>query len=344
MHRAWRGCATAVAAAATATLLGCSDGETPTATPVADSSETEAPVPNSPAGNLPPVIDWVRLSPQEVNPGELLTATVQAHDPEGKEVKVGYSWQFGSHRLSGGEASIHVPTTAKRGDVLRVSVVASDSLTTSKPSHATAEVGNTAPEWRELSLEHPERITPGSKLTIVAGADDHDGDELLFETIWYVNDREHESRGTVFDTSELKRGDSVFAVVLAADKTLTTEERETDKLKIGNSDPTIVSAPGSLSKDAKFDYQLEVTDPDGDRRFRFQLVSAPSGMTIDDSFGKIIWQATEEHKGTHAVEILATDLYGGEARQQFELTVKVRTEETSPAAPASDDSEDLNDN
>lgn len=334
MRRAWRGFAAAAGTATT--LLGCSDGETPTATPVADSSETETAMPNSPSDNVPPLIDWVRLSPREVSPGELLSATVQARDPEGKEVKLGYSWHFGSHRLSGGEAFIRVPTTAKRGDILRVSVVASDSRTTSKPSHATAEVRNTAPEWRELSLEHPERVTPGSRLTIVAGADDHDGDDLHFETTWYVNDREHQSRGTVFDTSELKRGDSVFAVVLAADKTSATEERETDKVKIENSDPTIVSAPGSLSKDARFDYQLEVTDPDGDRRFRFQLVSAPSGMTIDDSFGKITWQATEEHKGTHAVEILATDLYGGAARQQFELTVKVRTEATSPAAPASD--------
>ena len=334
MRREWNRRAAAVATAAA--LLGCSDGETRTTTVVAALPEAATDTSSSPAGNLPPVIDWVRLSPQEVNPGEWLTATVRAHDPEGKEVRFGYSWHFGSHRFPGGEASIRVPATAKRGDVLRVSVVASDSLTTSEASHATAEVGNTAPAWRELSLEHPERLTPGSKLTIVAGANDHDGDELHFETTWYVNDREHPSHGTVFDTSKLKRGDSVFAVVLAADKTLATEERETDKVKIGNSDPTIVSAPGTLSKDATFDYQLKVTDPDGDRRFRFQLVSAPTGMTIDDSFGRVTWQATEEHKGTHTVEILATDLYGGEARQQFELTVKVRAEATAPASPASD--------
>ena len=57
-----------------------------------------------------------------------------------------------------------------------------------------------------------------------------------------------------------------------------------------------------------------------------------------DGSGEVTWRATEEDKGTHRVEIVATDLYGGEARQQFELTVSVRSEESSPAALAEENS------
>ena len=340
MRPAWRRTVAAVASVAGAFLLSCSDAKDPalaTSNPGDDVSLANA-MRDAKLLNAPPVIQSVRLSPQEVKPGELLTAKVEVQDPEGQEVELGYTWRLGAHRLPGGESTMVVPRTAKRGDLLSVSVVASDAESTSGPVQATSEVANSAPEWRELSMEHRERVVPGSKLTISAVADDHDGDELTFDIRWYINNRLARFEGSVFDTRDLKRGDEIFAVVLAADKTNETPERETDTIVIHNAEPTIVSAPGQLSTDGSFSYQVEMEDPDGDRRFRFALASGPPRMKINSSFGEVTWRATEEDKGTHRVEIVATDLYGGEARQQFELTVSVRSEESSPAALAEEDS------
>lgn len=329
----------ALALLVAATLSACGGDEQQAAGTETDSAS--APVQKR--VNLPPVIESVSLTPWEVGPGDVVSAEVETHDPEDQDVKLGFVWHLGDHRFPGGESSIEIPSSAKRGDIVRVTVTASDSLATSKASHATTEIANTAPVWREISLERHKPVVPGSKLTIHAIADDHDGDELTLDTRWFVNKRRVKATGAVFDTSELKRGDVVHAEIVADDGDLETPERETEGVVIVNSDPSFVSAPGRLSQDGSFEYQPELTDADGDRRFRFSLAAAPPDMTIDSSFGNVSWVATEAHQGFHRVEIVARDLHGGEARQRFELTVKVSVDEASPAAPDQGESDDDDD-
>jgi|GEM_PF-1341797 hypothetical protein len=300
-----------------------------------EADETSVQIPN-----LPPRIDSVRLSASEVIPGATLTALVEVHDPEGQDVELGYTWHIGAHRFSGGGSSIEVPSTAKHGDMIRVSVKASDSRLTTKPTEATAEVENSPPVWREIALVHGARVASGSEITMHAIADDHDGDEVAITTQWYVNKRRVQNYSAVFNTSELRRGDVVHATVHASDGDLEAPERESEGVVLENSDPTFISAPGTLSQDGKFKYEPKLQDPDGDRHFRFSLASAPPDMTIDSSFGVVTWTATEKHQGLHQVEIVADDRHGGEARQQFDLTVRVNRNDASPASPDAYDADD----
>jgi hypothetical protein len=255
-------------------------------------------------------------------------------------VELGYTWHIGAHRFSGGGSSIEVPSTAKHGDMIRVSVKASDSRLTTKPTEATAEVENSPPVWREIALVHGARVASGSEITMHAIADDHDGDEVAITTQWYVNKRRVQNYSAVFNTSELRRGDVVHATVHASDGDLEAPERESEGVVLENSDPTFISAPGTLSQDGKFKYEPKLQDPDGDRHFRFSLASAPPDMTIDSSFGVVTWTATEKHQGLHQVEIVADDRHGGEARQQFDLTVRVNRNDASPASPDAYDADD----
>jgi hypothetical protein len=300
-----------------------------------EADETSVQIPN-----LPPRIDSVRLSASEVIPGATLTALVEVHDPEGQDVELGYTWHIGAHRFSGGGSSIEVPSTAKHGDMIRVSVKASDSRLTTKPTEATAEVENSPPVWREIALVHGARVASGSEITMHAIADDHDGDEVAITTQWYVNKRRVQNYSAVFNTSELRRGDVVHATVHASDGDLEAPERESEGVVLENSDPTFISAPGTLSQDGKFKYEPKLQDPDGDRHFRFSLASAPPDMTIDSSFGVVTWTAIEKHQGLHQVEIVADDRHGGEARQQFDLTVRVNRNDASPASPDAYDADD----
>jgi hypothetical protein len=284
----------------------------------------------SPA-NQAPVIEQLRLLPAQVEPAEQLEVFVTARDPEGQDVELGFVWTLDGYRLPGGKSTIEVPRTARRGSVVRVSVTATDSATTSKASEASAVVANTQPRWRALSLDAEGKILAGREIAIVATADDHDGDELEFETIWYVNGEKIDAAEPRLSTDDLRRGDVVRASVVATDGDLETDERETNEVQIGNAEPTIVSSPGTLSRDGRFDYAVVVEDPDGDRRFDYSLDSAPPGMEIDSTFGEVTWQADESHVGTHAVEVVVADHFGGEARQRFDLTVSVRTEGAPPA-------------
>jgi hypothetical protein len=54
----------------------------------------------------------------------------------------------------------------------------------------------------------------------------------------------------------------------------------------------------------------------------------------------VTWTATEKHQGLHQVEIVADDRHGGEARQQFDLTVRVNRNDASPASPDAYDADD----
>ena len=317
--------ALALATLAGLAAVGCGGAEDAAETAVAEVAKSAS------ATNQAPVIEQVELLPGEVEPAGQLEALVDARDPEGHEVKLGFVWMLGDYRLPGGESTIEVPRTARRGDVVRVSVTATDSATTSEASVASAVVANSRPQWRELSLDAEGEVLAGTEIAIVAIADDRDGDELEFETIWYVNGEETDAMETRLPTGDLRRGDVVQAIVVASDGDLETDERETNEVRIGNAEPTIVSSPGTLSKEGRFDYAVVVEDPDGDRRFEYSLNSAPPGMEIDSSFGEVTWQADESHVGTHAVEVVVADHFGGEARQRFDLTVRVRTEDAVPA-------------
>ena len=70
-----------------------------------------------------------------------------------------------------------------------------------------------------------------------------------------------------------------------------------------------------------YEYQVEAVDPDFDP-LRFSLVSAPSGMTINDDTGRVLWAPTVDQIGNHDVTVRVEDGRGGVAEQSFIVAVK----------------------
>ena len=62
------------------------------------------------------------------------------------------------------------------------------------------------------------------------------------------------------------------------------------------------------------------------------LEQAPEGMSVDAT-GNVTWDASTAEVGTHKVEILVSDLKGGEARQRFDLSVREEGGDSPPASP-----------
>lgn len=82
--------------------------------------------------------------------------------------------------------------------------------------------------------------------------------------------------------------------------------------------PVIDSSPKLAAKTEEvYQYQVVASDPDGDA-LKYELVTAPSGMTVSNS-GLLQWLATEEAIGSNDVTVLVSDITGQEVTQSFKV-------------------------
>lgn len=280
--------------------------------------------------NLAPVIHRVTLLPAEPRPGERVTATVEAEDPNGDRIELGYQWSIGHQRIDGGPA-LQLPSVPK-GTRIEVRVTARDEESVGSPATASATVGNQRPLLLGIAIEPPGNVTVEHDLQAVPRATDPDGDPLDYTFTWRVNGREVEDSAAVLDRAEFRRSDEITLAVVASDGTDDSTPIESQPVSVGNAPPRIVSIPGALTESGDFRYPVVVTDPDGDRRFRFRLLDAPEGMRVDFVTGLVTWQPMAGSAGDHPVLLEVDDLTGGTTTQSFRVSVAF--EEPQPPAAA----------
>jgi hypothetical protein len=95
------------------------------------------------------------------------------------------------------------------------------------------------------------------------------------------------------------------------------EKKEEPRLK----SPTIVSSPPSSMEGSTYIYQVKAKHPDNLPTV-FILRRAPKGMEIDKNTGLIRWKITKEGRGTHLIEIEASDNKGASSIQRYTLVVQ----------------------
>jgi hypothetical protein len=290
-------------------------------------------VASKPGGKQTPEIEFLRVTPSFPIPGDQVRA--QFESKGSGDMKFAYTWHLRGKLLEGDGPVATIPEDARKGDVIRVRVRAHANGRTGKASSATMIVSNSPVEWVGLELVPSGEVRRGTRLVARAEARDHDGDDIEYRYRWWLNGSRHKTEGTTFETATLRRGDTIEVRAEASDQDSTAESIEAVSAVIANSDPTIVSAPVDTSPDGLFQYDLQVEDPDGDRRFVYSLNLHPKGMSIDRYSGRISWRPNHEAVGAHEIEVRVVDRFGGEALQQFEITVGQAHDEepTSPAAP-----------
>ena len=102
--------------------------------------------------------------------------------------------------------------------------------------------------------------------------------------------------------------------------------RQTYTVEVGttviNQAPSITSNPSFLaSLDDAYTYQVEASDPDNDA-LTFQLLTNPTGMTIDTNTGLIEWTPQTGQVGNVQVSVAAFDTGGLGAIQTYTLQVQ----------------------
>jgi hypothetical protein len=310
--------------------VSCGGGDTDARDVMAGSSTETATVAAS-GSNQAPVARSVRFDPTEPAQGALIRAVVSASDPDGDRVTLRYDWTINGDPVPGNSREITL-TKASKGSVIAVAVTPSDGITAGKTLHASVTVINRPPIVTGVGVEPVSTVAPGNPITAIAQARDPDGDSVDFEWEWQVNGEPVDTRGNLFSTEGLKQGDIVRVEVVASDGTNRSASARSAEVTVGSAHPEITSQPPGIDPSGVFRYAVKAVDPDGDRRLRYSLESAPEGMGIDEIFGEILWKPTAKQTGLHAVAVVVTDSAGLQTTQKFEITVSM-----VDAAPASPD-------
>ncbi|MEZ4353659.1 MAG: putative Ig domain-containing protein [Myxococcota bacterium] len=308
-------------AATTALALACGgeEAETPRAgawqAPAASSSS------RADGRNQTPEVLSVRFSPDEALVGRPLRALVEAEDGDGDPVELGFTWTIAGSRIPSDGAEISVPPGLRRGDRIRVSVLASDGRSTADAFEASVPVANRPPRMASLEVHvvQEDEDDPGRWVADPVG-EDPDGDDLDFRFEWTVGDRVLEDAEEWLSRAGRKRGEQIQLRVWASDGVDESAPRQRAlrdrQLAARHRLPS--AADGRLGS-----LRLRRRGTGSRRRPRAPLLAGPGpqGMTIDPFSGEVRWTATVEDAGEHQVTIAVDDRNGGVTRQTFYVDV-----------------------
>ncbi len=213
------------------------------------------------------------------------------------------------------------PERFRKGDEISAEVRLMASAYTAAYRTRAIRIQNTPP--RILSASTVIEQDPKPAAAVRVQSLDADGDPLKYTFSWFRNgERIPEASQATMDPTHLRRGDKIYAEVVAYDGEEKSPPMMSDVLHFENNPPRILSEPPpSVSEDRRFVYQLKIEDADGDS-LSFELVQSPTGMIIGTD-GIIDWSLPPKAEGTWAypVEIRVKDTAGGEATQSFSITV-----------------------
>jgi hypothetical protein len=139
-------------------------------------SESAAQSASGTVGNQPPELVAVAFDPPgDITAGSTLVARPQAIDKDGDEIHFHYSWWVNGQPVGGDEASLD-SSKLRRGDLIKVRVVANDGMDDSNPIESPSiRVGNSPPKI----VSSPNGFDPDGKFRYTIEAVDPDGDRTL---------------------------------------------------------------------------------------------------------------------------------------------------------------------
>jgi len=230
-------------------------------------------------------------------------------------------WLVNGNPIEGQTGLTLEPHLLKKGDSVAVEVIPSDGKTQGQPYRTQAiAVENTSPQVTQIVLE-PSEVRVGDRLQAKVEGSDADRDEIRYTFKWWRNNAPlSESEESALDTTGFSRGDRIVVQVTPHDFAGSGKARFAEQITIANSSPKITSIPPTTINQGRYEYAVAANDPDGDP-LTYTLQTAPSGMTIDKSTGRIEWRIAAETKGTHRVRLVVEDDRNGHAFQEFDLSL-----------------------
>ena len=212
----------------------------------------------------------------------------------------------------------------KKGDLIQVRVTPSDGKVEGKPFLSVpVKILNSPPVIQEVRIE-PKMAYANDHLKVYIKSNDIDRDSIYYTYQWEKNGVVlTEEKGEVLERGRFKKGDSIAVTVTPNDGESQGISKKSEPITILNSPPIIISSPPTSVEGNDYIYQVKAYDPDNDPIF-FALKSAPKGMEIDKETGLVRWAIRSQDRGTHSIEIEASDKEGAKSFQRFVLNVEIR--------------------
>ena len=175
--------------------------------------------------------------------------------------------------------------------------------------------------------------------TYRAAASDQDGDSLTFGLIsgpvgmvidaatgivtWSPVATDPGNHEVILSVGDGKGGKSLQAYTLSAIE------------PPPNRPPVVLSNPEVLAKVGEdYVYSMLAEDADSDTLL-YSVISAPAGLLIDASSGQVTWRPTGGQIGLQAVQLQVSDGQGGEATQEYRISVLANPQNNSPVFTSS---------
>lgn len=322
MRRARRGAAAAIALSLS---LGCGSEVSETARmepmgPAATENETSVEkfvdVPN---------VASLRFEPDAPLAGRSAVVHVEMAE-DASDLELDYVWTVGGRAAKSAHGRVDL-SEAMPGSRLQVTVTPRIGETAGHPVSRAVRLRSPAPRVVGVSFSPPNGYVSGTRIEARPMVEDGDPHDTAYHYQWLVNGQRESAYESHFDTSALRRGDTVQVEVKARSAGETSEPFLSETLELANTAPQLAARPLSWNEDGSLDAQLEAPDPDGDTPVTFALLKGPAGLTISAN-GRMAWPSERVLPGSHPVEVEVSDSLGAKRTSRFALQVG------SPAAPA----------
>jgi hypothetical protein len=235
-----------------------------------------------------------------------------------------YQWIKNNEEIAGEDKNILKSGSFKKGDLIQVRVTPSDGKVEGEPFLSVpVKILNSPPVIQEVRIE-PRMAYINDQLKVQVKSYDIDGDSIYYTYQWEKNGTVlTEEKTEVLEKGRFKKGDSIAVTVIPNDGESKGISKKSEPITILNTPPIIISSPPTSVEGNDYIYQVKAYDPDNDP-IVFALKSAPKGMEIDKETGLVRWAIRSQDRGTHSIEIEASDKEGAKSLQRFVLNVEIR--------------------
>lgn len=218
--------------------------------------------------NSAPVIDNLTFTPSSPVTSDVLHASVSAHDPDGDAYTLAYQWSRNGAVIAnatGSSLDLGVPGNGDRGDVITVSVVATDGQSSSAQS-ASVAIGDALPALTVSLSPNPPKTD--DVIVATASVSDADGDSVSMAYAWTRNGVPIAGANAAsLDLGQYANRDDIVAVSVSADDGHGGVANTTVATTVADSPPVVqlTTTPGAPKTNDTIVANVVVSDPDGDR-------------------------------------------------------------------------------
>lgn len=226
-----------------------------------------------------------------------------------------YRWYVNEQLLPGQNESRLCGEFFKRGDQVAVAFGSGGAA-----ARVSVVIANSPPVITGISAT-PEQVFADSNIQVLPVAEDRDGDPVEFRYQWLINGEANPflTANTLMG-EHFNKGDVIQVRITPFDGFAEGQVYESFAMTIPNAPPLIDSHPPQQFEALEYSYQVKARDVDGDKLV-YTLTKAPQGMTIDPGTGLVGWRLTGVSPGAYPLKIVVSDPDGGEAFQEFTLTL-----------------------